>query len=91
MGMGTGFDRLEERLGIEKGISDEGWPCQRLRLANGLLLFFAFEVLIGKQLPTPMAYMLLGLGLASLVSAIIAIRSWKLDAQINLIKQALDA
>lgn len=73
------------RVNLEKG-----WPCQRLRMGWALVLFFVFEVTIGKQLPEAMPFMSLGLGLAFLGSAMYAIREWKLKAQIALIQDALD-
>ena len=51
-------------------ITDEGWPCQRLRLAFGSLFFFLFEITIGKQLPGVMSAMIFGLGVGSFASAL---------------------
>lgn len=53
---------------------DEAWPCQRLRIGWALVLFFLFEVTLGRQLPEVMPYLALGLGLALLGSALYAIR-----------------
>ena len=69
---------------------ERGWPCQRLRLGWAMILFFFFEVLIGKQLPEVMPFMILGVGLSLLVSAMMAIREWKLEAQLHMIQEALD-
>ncbi len=69
---------------------DRGWPCQRLRLGWALVLFFFFEVLVGKQLPEVMPFLILGVGLGCLASAVFAIRDWKLEAQLALIQDALD-
>src|SRR5687767_4264925 len=68
---------------------EEGWPCQRLRVAFGLILFFFFEILLGKKLPEVMPILCLGFGIACLASAISAIRSWKMNAQLSLIQDAL--
>ena len=70
--------------------AEEGWPCQRLRVGWSLVLFFLFETTIGQKLPEAMPYLALGLGLASLLSAMYAIRTWKLKAQIALIQDALE-
>ncbi|MEQ9499080.1 MAG: hypothetical protein RIT81_19520 [Deltaproteobacteria bacterium] len=69
---------------------DEGWPVQRLRLGWALVLFFFFEVLVGQQLPVVMPFLMLGIGLGCLASAVLAIREWKLEAQVALIMNALD-
>lgn len=69
---------------------EEAWPCQRLRVGWSLVLFFLFETTIGRQLPEVMPYLGLGLGLASLLSAMYAIRTWKLKAQIALVQDALE-
>jgi hypothetical protein len=69
---------------------EAGWPCQRLRLGYGLVFFFAFEVTYGRQLPQVMPFLMLGLGLALLVSAFQSIRSWKLRTKIALIQEALE-
>lgn len=71
-------------------IREEGWPCQRLRVAFSLILFCFFELLIGRRLPEVMPILCLGAGIACLASAIGAIREWKLAAQLGLIQQALD-
>jgi hypothetical protein len=68
----------------------EAWPCQRLRMGWGLVLFFLFEVTLGRRLPEVLPYLALGLGLALLGSALYAIRVWRLKAQIALIMEALD-
>lgn len=67
---------------------DAMWPCQRIRLAFGALLFFIFEVTIGKQLPMLMTYLILGLGMTCAVSAFFALRSFKLQYQLDRIKSA---
>jgi len=69
---------------------ESGWPCQRLRLGYGLLLFFAFEVTYGQQLPQALPFLMLGLGLALLVSAFQSIRTWKLQTRIALIREAIE-
>ena len=69
---------------------EEGWPCQRLRLAFGLILFFFFETLIGKKLPEFMPMLCLGIGIASFVSAMNQIRTWQMKARIFLIQEAID-
>ena len=70
--------------------ANQAWPCQRLRIGWTLVLFFVFEVSVGQQLPTIMPILALGLGLALLGSAVYAIRTWKLKAQMALILDALD-
>lgn len=74
---------------IEELIPDEGWPCQRLRLGYGLVLFFAFEVLVGQQLPFLLAGALLGLGITLLASAMVDIRKWRLRAEVAIMKATL--
>lgn len=69
-------------------MDEKGWPCQRLRLGIGALIFFAFEVLIGKQLPVPMTMMIPAVGVASLMSARSALMTYKLQYQIALIEDA---
>jgi hypothetical protein len=71
-------------------ISEEGWPCQRLRIAFSLILFYFFETLIGKQLGQVMAILALGLGIACLASAMQAIKKWSLESKIALIQDAID-
>ncbi len=70
--------------------ADAAWPCQRLRIGWALLLFFVFEVTIGHKLPLAIPILAFGTGLALLGSASYAIRTWKLQAQIALIMDALD-
>lgn len=70
--------------------TEERWPCQRLRMAFSLILFFFFEVLIGKKLPEPIPFLALGLGLVAFASAVSAIREWKLAMQLVLIQDALE-
>jgi hypothetical protein len=60
----------------------EAWPVQRLRMGWALVLFYFFEVHIGKQLPIAMPFLALGLGIACLVSATVAIREMRLQAEI---------
>lgn len=74
----------------EGTISEAGWPCVRLRTAFALILFFFFEVLIGRKLPPLMPALALGLGSVFFVSAMTAIRQWKLAAQLALIQQAIE-
>lgn len=69
-------------------MDERGWPCQRLRLGIGALIFFAFEVLIGRKLPVPMTMLIPAIGVASLVSARGALMSYKLQYQIALIEEA---
>src|SRR5688572_26220870 len=71
-------------------VPEEGWPCQRLRIAFSLILFFFFETLIGKQLGFVIAVLALGIGIACLASAMQAIQRWKLGAQLALIREAFD-
>jgi len=71
-------------------IPEEGWPCQRLRMAFSLILFFFFETLIGKQLPAMLPILALGIGIACFASAMQAIQKWRLEAQLALIRDALD-
>ncbi|MFO0725095.1 MAG: hypothetical protein U1E65_15045 [Myxococcota bacterium] len=68
----------------------EGWPCQRLRFAIGAILFFTFEITIGRQLPRSMMYVLLGMGIASMVSAIEAMRIYRHDLQLELVRRAMN-
>jgi hypothetical protein len=72
-------------------ITEEGWPCQRLRIAFSLILFFFFEIFIGKKLPEVMPYLSLGIGISLLVSAMDAIRKWKVAMRIALIRDALES
>lgn len=67
-------------------VSEEGWPCQRLRIGFSLILFFFFETLIGKQLPYVMALLALGLGIACLASAVSAIQRWKFQQQLAVVR-----
>jgi hypothetical protein len=60
----------------------ESWPVQRLRMGWALVLFYFFEVHIGKSLPQVMPFVALGLGIACLVSASLSIREMKLEAEI---------
>jgi hypothetical protein len=76
--------------GPQNVISEEGWPCQRLRMAFSLILFFFFERLIGKQLPEVMPFIALGLGIACLASAMTAIQRWRLHAQLAVVKASID-
>jgi len=69
---------------------EKGWPCQRLRMGYGLVMFFVFEVTWGRQLPEALPFVLLGLGLALLASAYESIRSWQLHAKIRLIQEAVE-
>lgn len=71
-------------------IDERGWPVQRLRMGWSLVLFFFFETLIGKQLPIAMPYLALGLGLALLGWATLAIREWRMQAQLAMIQEVLD-
>ncbi|MCK6545110.1 hypothetical protein L6R52_04525 [Myxococcota bacterium] len=65
---------------------ERGWPCQRLRLGFGLVLFFVFEVTIGRKLPNVLPLLALGLGVGSLVSALFAIRHWLLTMKLASIR-----
>ena len=78
----------EER--VDSRISEAGWPCQRLRLAVGLLGFVLFEITLGRKLPAPLTLLIFACGVAALVSAWGAIQRWKLSAQIALIMDAID-
>lgn len=69
----------------------EDWPCQRLRMGWSLVLFFVFEMTIGQKLPQVLPILALGLGVASLVSAMYAIRTWKLKARLAIIQEALES
>ena len=60
------------------------------RALLSLVLFFFFETLIGKQLPIAMPYLALGLGLALLGWATLAIREWRMQAQLAMIQEVLD-
>ena len=77
-------------LGVRSRTLEDGWPCQRLRLAFGLILFFFFELFIGRQLPFALAVIALGIGVASFVSAMRAINEWKLTARLTAVMQALE-
>lgn len=72
--------------GLRAVISEEGWPCQRLRMAFSLILFFVFERYIGQRLPAAMPFIALGTGFACLVSAMHAIQSWKAAAHLSVLK-----
>jgi hypothetical protein len=76
---------------IEGFDEEHGWPCQRLRLGFSLVLFFFFEVLVGKKLPPLMPFLMLGAGLGLLVSARFAIRDWRLALQLAAVRGALEA
>jgi hypothetical protein len=69
---------------------EEGWPIQRLRIAFALILFYFFETMIGKQMGFAIAIIALGLGIASLVSAMQAIKEWQDNARIHLIQEAIN-
>ena len=69
---------------------ESGWPCQRLRLGYGLLFFFLFEVTYGQQLPQALPFLMLGIGITLLISALQSIRTWKLQTKIALIQEALE-
>ena len=69
---------------------DDGWPVQRLRMGWALVLFFFFEMHIGRQLPQIMPFLALGLGVACLISAHGTIREMKLQAQISERVRAID-
>jgi hypothetical protein len=71
-------------------MDDAGWPCQRVRLAIGCLLFFLFEVTIGQKLPPPITLLILGLGLVSGWSAFDAIKSYKQRLQLDVIRRAFN-
>ena len=71
--------------------SEVHWPCQRLRIGFGAVLFFLFETLIGQQLPESLRFMILGLGVACLISAYQAIRTWRLLASLEVLKLAIRA
>jgi len=75
---------------IDALITENGWPCQRLRMGWSLVLFYFFETLIGKQLPLVMPLIGLAIGLGLLLWAGVAIREWKLQAQLAIIQDALD-
>jgi hypothetical protein len=68
---------------------EAGWPCQRFRLGIGAVLFFLFEVTIPRQLPMWLAYAILFVGVACLVSAFHATRGYKRKLQVDLIREAL--
>ncbi|MBK8010923.1 MAG: hypothetical protein IPK13_06205 [Deltaproteobacteria bacterium] len=55
----------------------------------GLVFFFFFELLIGRQLPLPIPYLALVFGSLAFASAFSALRSWKLAYQVALIEDAL--
>jgi hypothetical protein len=69
---------------------ERGWPCQRLRVGWALVLFFFFEVLLGQKLPLVMPYLMLGIGLALLVSAQLAIRDWQHSVRLALVRDAIE-
>jgi hypothetical protein len=75
---------------VEALIAENGWPVQRLRMGWSLILFFFFETMIGKQLPIVMPFLALGMGLALLGWAMIAIRDHKQEARLAVIQAALD-
>jgi hypothetical protein len=80
---------MDEPALWEEGM-EQGWPCQRLRLGYGLVLFFVFEVTWGRQLPEALPFLLLGLGIALLISAYQSIRTWTLKSKIRLIQLAIE-
>ena len=53
----------------------EDWPVQRLRIGWALILFFAFEMIVGQRLPPVLAYIVLSAGIALLASAAQSIRT----------------
>lgn len=75
---------------VDDLVPEQGWPCQRLRMGWSLVLFCIFELILGKQLPVAIPYMALGLGLACLVSAMYAIRMWRIEAKLLSVRGALD-
>jgi hypothetical protein len=70
-------------------ISEEGWPCQRLRLGVGALLFVLFEITIGRSLPPVLTMMILALGVGSMISAHVAIHGWKQKAKLRILEDAM--
>ena len=75
---------------LEALVPEDGWPCQRLRAAFGLILFFLFETLVGKHLPELIPLACLGIGAAALVSAYGAIHTWRETAKIALVLRAIE-
>jgi len=70
--------------------SDEyGWPCQRLRLGIGLLLFTIFELSVAKQLPVLFVGLLFAMGVASLISAALSLQDVKLRMQFGAVAEAI--
>ncbi len=69
---------------------EEGWPVQRLRMGWALVLFFVFEILIGRSLPQIMPILALAIGVVCLASAMMTIRERRLDARIAERVDALD-
>lgn len=70
-------------------LESAGWPCQRLRLGFGSVLFFFFETLIGKALPIVLPFIILGVGVGALLSAFQAIRTWRFEARLALVRAAI--
>ncbi len=75
---------------LERVLPEKGWPCQRLRMGWSLVLFFFFEITIGRKLPNELPFLALGLGVALLASAMLAIRDYRLVAQLAVIQDALE-
>lgn len=76
-------------MGEHLTIREDGWPCQRVRLAIGVLLFFVFEVTIAQQLPTIIMLPILGIGVGCAISAFYAIRSFKIEAEVDMIMDSI--
>jgi hypothetical protein len=70
-------------------VSEEGWPCQRLRLGVGALLFVLFEITIGHSLPPVLTGMIFALGLGSMISAHLAIFDWRDKAKLRILQEAM--
>ena len=79
---------MTNRESVDEIVNEEGWPCQRLRTAYGLILFFFFETTIGRHLPELLTFVMLGAGIALFVSAQAAIRDWKQEKSFRFIEDA---
>jgi hypothetical protein len=74
---------------FESIASEYGWPCQRLRLGIGLLLFTIFELSVAKQLPVMFVALLFAMGVASLISAALTLQDVKLRMQFGAVADAI--
>lgn len=74
-----------------KKSADEYWPCQRLRLGIGLGLFLFVEMLLIQKLPIALDAVMMGICVATWASAIIAVKRFKMEQRLVLVREAIQA